>query len=177
MKFFKENDKTPFILVAFGIILYLVLSNLPVVFSGISYVSSVVFPFILGSCVAFIINVPMSFFERKLFYKLKKGKRSLSLIMAIVSIVGVILLVSRLIIPELVDTIFKLSNNIPEYVKEIQALLEKTSMNKPMVHKYVNQITFDWDKISGELITFLQDGATSMLNSTVSAITDVVQLL
>ena len=89
--------------------------------------------------------------------------------MAIVSIVGVILLVSRLIIPELVDTIFKLSNNIPEYVKEIQALLEKTSMNKPMVHKYVNQITFDWDKISGELITFLQDGATSMLNSTVSA--------
>ena len=74
--------------------------------------------------------------------------------MAIVSIVGVILLVSRLIIPELVDTIFKLSNNIPEYVKEIQALLEKTSMNKPMVHKYVNQITFDWDKISGELITF-----------------------
>lgn len=78
--------------------------------------------------------------------------------MAIVSIVGVILLVSRLIIPELVDTIFKLSNNIPEYVKEIQALLEKTSMNKPMVHKYVNQITFDWDKISGELITFLQDG-------------------
>lgn len=97
--------------------------------------------------------------------------------MAIVSIVGVILLVSRLIIPELVDTIFKLSNNIPEYVKEIQALLEKTSMNKPMVHKYVNQITFDWDKISGELITFLQDGATSMLNSTVSAITDVVQFI
>ena len=177
MKFFKENDKTPFILVAFGIILYLVLSNLPVVFSGIYYVSSVAFPFILGSCVAFIINVPMSFFERKLFYKLKKGKRSLSLIMAIVSIVGVILLVSRLIIPELVDTIFKLSNNIPEYVKEIQALLEKTSMNKPMVHKYVNQITFDWDKISGELITFLQDGATSMLNSTVSAITDVVQFI
>ena len=46
-----------------------------------------------------------------------------------------------------------------------------------MVHKYVNQITFDWDKISGELITFLQDGATSMLNSTVSAITDVVQFI
>ncbi|MCI6008716.1 MAG: AI-2E family transporter, partial [Anaerostipes hadrus] len=63
MKFFKEDDKTPFILVAFGIILYLVLSNLHVVFSGISYVSSVAFPFNLGSCVAFIINVPMSFFE------------------------------------------------------------------------------------------------------------------
>ncbi|MFR7383325.1 MAG: hypothetical protein ACLUTO_01740 [Anaerostipes sp.] len=72
MKFFKENDKTPFILVAFGIILYLVLSNLQIVFAGLSYASSVAFPFILGSCLAFIINVPMRFFETHVFQKIKK---------------------------------------------------------------------------------------------------------
>lgn len=177
MKFFKENDKTPFILVAFGIVLYLILSNLQIVFQGISYVSSVAFPFILGSCLAFIINVPMRFFEKRVFQKLKKGKRALSLVMALVCIVGVIILVSGLIIPELVDTIYKLSNNIPGYVNEIQDFLEQHSINKPMVHKYVNQITFDWDKISGELIAFLQDSATNMLNSTVSAITNVVQVV
>ena len=177
MKFFKENDKMPFILVAFGIVLYLVLSNLQIVFSGIAYVSSVAFPFILGSCLAFIINVPMRFFERRVFKKLKKGKRAISLIMSLVCIVGVIILVSGLIIPELVDTIFRLSNNIPGYVKETQAFLEQHSINKPMVHKYVNQISFDWDKISGELISFLQDSATNMLNSTVSAITNVVQVV
>ena len=141
MKFFKENDKTPFILVAFGIILYLGLSNFSIVFDGISYVSSVAFPFILGSCLAFIINVPMRFFEKRVFRKLKKGKRALSLIAAIVCIVGVIILVSGLIIPELVDTIFRLSNNIPGYVKEIQDFLQRYSINKPMVHKYVNQIS------------------------------------
>ena len=103
MKFFKENDKTPFILVAFGITLYLILSNLKIVFSGISYASSVAFPFILGSCLAFIINVPMRFFENRVFHKVRKGKRVLSLIAALLSIVGVIILVSRLIIPELVN--------------------------------------------------------------------------
>ena len=177
MKFFKENDKTPFILVAFGIILYLILSNLQVVFTGLSYVSSVAFPFILGSCLAFIINVPMRFFETRVFKKMKRGKRALSLVVALFCIVGVIILVSGLIIPELVDTIFRLSNNIPEYVKETQDFLQHYSINKPMVHKYVNQITFDWDKISGELISFLQDSATNMLNSTVSAITNVVQVV
>lgn len=177
MKFFKENDKTPFILVAFGIVLYLVLSNLQIVFNGLAYVSSVAFPFILGSCLAFIINVPMRFFETHVFKKIKKGKRALSLIVALLCIVGVIILVSGLIIPELVDTIFKLSNNIPGYVKEIQDFLEQHSINKPMVHKYVNQITFDWDKISGELIAFLQDSATNMLNSTVSVITNAVQVV
>lgn len=177
MKFFKENDKTPFILVAFGITLYLILSNLKIVFSGISYASSVAFPFILGSCLAFIINVPMRFFENRVFHKMRKGKRALSLIAALLSIVGVIILVSRLIIPELVETIFKLSNNIPGYVKEIQDFLEHYSINKPMVHKYVNQITFDWDKISGGLISFLQDSATNMLNSTVSVISNAVQVV
>ena len=46
-----------------------------------------------------------------------------------------------------------------------------------MVHKYVNQITFDWDKISGGLISFLQDSATNMLNSTVSVISNAVQVV
>lgn len=177
MKFFKENDKTPFILVAFGIILYLVLSNLQIVFAGLSYASSVAFPFILGSCLAFIINVPMRFFETHVFQKIKKGKRGLSLIVALLCIIGVIILVSGLIIPELVDTIFKLSNNIPGYVKEIQEFLEHYSINKPMVHKYVNQLSFDWDKVSGELIAFLQDSATNMLNSTVSVISNAVQVV
>ena len=177
MKFFKENDKTPFILVAFGIILYLVLSNLQIVFAGLSYASSVAFPFILGSCLAFIINVPMRFFETHIFKKVKKGKRALSLVVALLCIIGVIILVSGLIIPELVDTIFKLSNNIPGYVKEIQGFLERYSINKPMVHKYVNQLSFDWDKVSGELIAFLQDSATNMLNSTVSVISNAVQVV
>ena len=92
-------------------------------------------------------------------------------------IVGVIILVSGLIIPELVDTIFRLSNNIPGYVKEIQDFLQRYSINKPMVHKYVNQISFDWDKISGDLIAFLQDSATNMLNSTVSVISNAVQVV
>ena len=119
----------------------------------------------------------MRFFENRVFHKVRKGKRALSLIAALLSIVGVIILVSRLIIPELVETIFKLSNNIPGYVKEIQDFLEHYSINKPMVHKYVNQITFDWDKISGGLISFLQDSATNMLNSTVSVISNAVQVV
>ncbi len=118
----------------------------------------------------------MRFFENRVFHKVRKGK-PLSLIAALLSIVGVIILVSRLIIPELVETIFKLSNNIPGYVKEIQDFLEHYSINKPMVHKYVNQITFDWDKISGGLISFLQDSATNMLNSTVSVISNAVQVV
>lgn len=177
MKFFKENDKMPFILVAFGILLYLFLDNIQIFLNGVSYVASAAFPFILGSCLAFIINVPMRFFENRVFRKVKKGKRAVSLIAALVCIVGVILLVSGLIIPEIVDTLFRLSNSIPGYMKGIQDFIENTSKDLPAIHKYIGEIEFDWNKISGQIITFLQNWATGLLNSTVSIISNAVQVV
>lgn len=177
MKFFKDNDKTPFILVAFGIILYLGLSNLQIVIQGISYVSSVAFPFILGSCLAFIINVPMRFFENRVFQKVKRGKRILSLVAAIACIIGVILLVCGLIIPELVSTLFKLSNRVPGFVMEVKGFLENVSKDNPAIHQYISQMSLDWDKIGGELMGYLQTWATGLLNSTVSVISNAVQVV
>ena len=177
MKFFKENDKMPFILVAFGILLYLFLDNIQIFLNGVSYVASAAFPFILGSCLAFIINVPMRFFENRVFRKVKKGKRAVSLMAALVCIVGVILLVSGLIIPEIVDTLFRLSNSIPGYMKGIQDFIENTSKDLPAIHKYIGEIEFDWNKISGQIITFLQNWATGLLNSTVSIISNAVQVV
>lgn len=177
MKFFKENDKTPFILVAFGIVLYLALNNIQIFLDGISYVASAAFPFILGSCLAFIINVPMRFFEKRIFKNVKKGKRAISLVAALFCIVGVILLVSGLIIPEIVDTLFRLSNSIPGYMKEVQEFIERTSRDLPAMHKYIGEMDFDWNKISGQMIEFLQNWATGLLNSTVSIISNAVQVV
>lgn len=44
MKYFKENDKSPFILVAFGIILYFILNHISYVLHGIGYAASAAFP-------------------------------------------------------------------------------------------------------------------------------------
>lgn len=177
MKFWKENDKTPFILVAFGIGLFFLLLNLEYVLHGAAYVASIAFPFILGSCLAFIINVPMRFFESRVFVKVKKGRRPMSLVMALACIVGVIVLVCGLIIPELVDTLYKLSVSIPFYVKEVQKFLENTSMDIPALQKYITQLAPDWNKISGELMNFLQNWAAGLLDSTVSVISGAVQVI
>lgn len=96
---------------------------------------------------------------------------------ALVCIVGVILLVSGLIIPEIVDTLFRLSNSIPGYMKGIQDFIENTSKDLPAIHKYIGEIEFDWNKISGQIITFLQNWATGLLNSTVSIISNAVQVV
>ena len=63
MEFNKKNIKT-FILIAFACILfYLGIKNIGLVVEAIGGVLGIMFPFILGAGIAFVINVPMTRIE------------------------------------------------------------------------------------------------------------------
>ena len=46
-----------------GVVLLVVL-NISKVFVGIAYVIGILYPLLLGLCIAFVLNIPMSFFEQ-----------------------------------------------------------------------------------------------------------------
>ena len=175
MKFYNKNTQGFFGLVAFGVLLYLGVSNISYILKAFSYLVSVIFPFIIGGCMAFIINVPMRFFETKLFSKVKKGKRALSLILAVVCIISVLALISFLILPELANTLYSLASSIPGFVNEIKEFLQNVSNNPLFTKQNLMKIDLDWNKISTELMGFFQSGASNILGSTVSVISSAVQ--
>ena len=175
MKFYNKNTQGFFGLVAFGVLLYLGVSNISYILKAFSYLVSVIFPFIIGGCMAFIINVPMRFFETKLFSKVKKGKRALSLILAILCIIGVLALISFLILPELANTLYSLASSIPGFVNEIKDFLQNVSDNPLLTKQNLMKIDLDWNKISTELMGFFQTSASNILGSTVSVISSAVQ--
>ena len=65
---------------------------------------SIVFPFLLGAAMAFILNVPMSFMEKRLFSKTKgkakKLKRPICLVLAILFVVAILWIVLLVVIHE-----------------------------------------------------------------------------
>ena len=69
MKKFRE-------LIVFTALLVVALWKLDVVLDVIRTIWNIVFPFALGGAIAFVINVPMSFLEKKLFDKSKKGNKT-----------------------------------------------------------------------------------------------------
>ena len=87
-------------LIVFTALIVVALWKFDVVFGVIKAVWGIIFPFALGGAIAFVINVPMSFLEKKLFGKAKeKGSkaaeklaRPISLLLTIVLVVGVIVL-------------------------------------------------------------------------------------
>ena len=101
-------------LVLGAVVLYWLLNHFSVVTGAIGSLLSLFSPYILGGALAFIINVPMAAIERKL--KLKKNKRAAAFGITIILFIAVITFCALVIVPQVVDTIQMIANQVPTAV-------------------------------------------------------------
>ena len=120
---FEVNKKTLFriFLGATGcIILYWLLNereNVKVVFNTILDILS---PFITGGCIAFILNVPMRFFENKLVKISGEGlRRTVALLLTFVSVLLVLGGVFLLLIPQIIETTQLFLPAVYDFIQEV----------------------------------------------------------
>ena len=116
---------------------YLIVSNFDIVLNVFSVAITSIYPVIVGLCIAFILNVPMSGLE-KLIKKRKPDitDRWARRIAVLGTYLGALLLVTLLIsivIPQLWRSMIALAQNLPVYVKAVldyaNNLLEQMGMN------------------------------------------------
>lgn len=86
-------------------------------------VSKVLSPFVIGACIAFILNVPMRAFERLLKnVKNDKLRRVIAISLTIVCLAIVLTAVFMLLIPQLLGAINELGQSVPRFVDNIRVL-------------------------------------------------------
>ncbi len=178
MKLDRENMRKMKELIVFTIIILIALWNYNILFGWIRFAFGIIFPFILGGGIAFILNVPMSFLEEKIFYNryLKDKKianrlaRPLTLVLTLALVIGVIVLVMFVVIPELTTTVLSLGKTIRAFVPEAQRFLEDLFTDNSEVRAWLDGLNLDIGKMTDSAVAFFQDGAGNVINSTVSAI-------
>lgn len=178
MKLDRENMRKMKELIVFTIIILIALWNYNILFEWIGFAFGIIFPFILGGGIAFILNVPMSFLEKKIFYNryLKDKKianrlaRPLSLVLTLALVIGVIVLVMFVVIPELTTTVLSLGKTIRAFVPEAQRFLEELFTDNSEIRAWLDGLNLDIGKMTDSAVSFFQDGAGNVINSTVSAI-------
>ena len=72
-----------------GVAFYCALQNLGTVFTALGWLLGVLWPFLLGGAIAFILNVPMRAIERQLFPKkrrLNRLRRPLALVLTLAAV-------------------------------------------------------------------------------------------
>lgn len=158
MKLDRENMRKMKELIVFTIIILIALWNYNILFGWIRFAFGIIFPFILGGGIAFILNVPMSFLEEKIFYNryLKDKKianrlaRPLTLVLTLALVIGVIVLVMFVVIPELTTTVLSLGKTIRAFVPEAQRFLEDLFTDNSEVRAWLDGLNLDIGKNGGQ---------------------------
>lgn len=168
-------------LIVFTALLVVALWKFDVVLDVLKTIGQIIFPFILGGAIVFVINVPMSFLEKKIFENIKKENkaarklaRPVSLLLTIVLVVGVIALVMIGVIPQLTKTMGSLMINITDFIPQIKIWIRDFFHDNREIMKLVDQVQFKPDQAIRWGISLLGNGAGNMMNTTVSAVGSVV---
>lgn len=182
MELSRETVKRIKGLIVFAALVVACLWKYDVVVSVLAFIFHVIFPFVLGGAIAFILNVPMNFIQRHLFaperverHKIqKKIARPVSMLIVIFGVFGIVAFVMFVLIPQLGDTFSNLGSSIQAFIPKVQEWAEKLFHDNKEIMTWVNSLKFDWNKIMGAGIDFFKNGAGSVLDSTITAAKSIV---
>ena len=189
-------------LIVFTAVVIMCFWKYDVVMKVFRFVFNIIYPFVLGGAIAFILNVPMSFVERHLFYRKEKddtdeeenkelkGKvcpektarqkkivRFISLLIVIAGVTGIIAFIMFVLIPQLADTFSNLGKSIQDFIPTIQQCADRWFHNNKEIMEWINGLKFDWNKVVNAGIGFLRNGAGNVVESTINTAKSIISAL
>ena len=177
----EKKIKSYFLLVAFGVLLYVVAINYRSLLLGIRYILAIVNPFIVGIVIAFIINVPMRALETGLYKKIKRKRlgRVLSLLTTLLLLVLVLWAIFTLIFPELYSTIESIGLRVPGAIEKVMEWGDKMAEKYPQIEGYILEAEkmladFDWKEALSQSFKFVKNGVGGFVNTTIDFVGNLV---
>lgn len=175
----KKNMKNLMILIVFAVLVLVGVQRIENLAAGFVFLMRIVFPFILGGAMAFILNIPMHFLEGRVFAKAKKKKlvRPVSLVLSILFVVAILQIVLVVVIPEIAATFAGISKNIEAFLPKLEQWLTEAFPDSEQLEMWIESLEFNWDKILQSAVNFLKNGAGNVLSSTVTVAKTVINSL
>lgn len=171
--------KQSLLLIVIGVLLMSALLNFSEVLGVFNLMIGLFMPLLVGGAIAFIMNVPMSFFERQID-RLSGGRRNrflekikspLCIIITFAIFVGAIYFIGNVIFPNLVESVKSIAAVVQQsYPGWITALDEK-GINTDLLEKYFPEID------TAKIVDTLKSSASTILSTAGQAATSVFSVM
>ena len=159
----------------FGIILYFALNNYDTLLAAISRFVFVFRPFIYGAVIAFLLDIPTRYFER-VFRKFKKP-RVLAIPTTYLCSFLVLILLVRLIAPQIIDSAFSLINNVNLYFENLNELMDNIESQFHLDPDTVNQFRISYEDVLNQLLSMLRELLPGIVDFSVKVGSGVINFL
>lgn len=148
--------------------------------NGLMVFIAVIQPFLIGFMLAFIINLPMNFFERKVYSKIFKTEKTKKLVPVfslisswILFILGIVIFLNVLI-PRISKAVTALIERFPLFLDDLIDLLNNNKFTKDFAddaQKYINSV--DWNNALVQVKDYFVGEAGNIFDKTTSIINSV----
>ena len=182
-----KRMKNGMLLIAFGVALYACLNHLGSVIDFFQTVSRLLLPIIAGMILAFVLNVPVRGFEKlytRLFHKLNVKEDTirriplvmLSLLSTLICIVLIVVLVSTMVIPQLINSVrsvyLMIQSRIPQWISFLSSYGFDTSWITTALSSFsLSQINIE------HIVQSILSGAGNFLNSALGIASSTISVL
>ena len=140
------------------------------VVSWMSRLWSVAFPLILGCLFAYVLNIIMKVLENHWFPITNskaaiRVRRSVCVFLSIFLVFGAIILIIRIVLPELVEAFSVMADEIPVYFEKVQDWIVANGEMFPSLAEQIGAMEINWQEMFNKVFTYVTSGFSSMLNS------------
>ncbi len=147
-------------------VLYLGLQNLGAVARGISWLLGILSPLLIGFGIAFVLNVPLTALEERIFPLLPwrenrlflKIRRPLAIALSLLFTVGLLLLLILLILPQLRTSLLSLAQVLPAYLEDLRDFSVSFLGRWGVSPRFLEQLTLDEARLEELLAALFSQG-------------------
>lgn len=148
--------KNILIILSYAALLVLGVIYFESIFQYLGELLNIIQPFIIGFILAFIFNIPMKFFEKKLAIQNKKKRRVVSALLSVLLILLVLLLVVMVVVPQVIENVRTLIDNLPSIFAQAE--------------KWLNYV-FEEIRLSPDLLDKINEFQTRFAQTFISTLT------
>ncbi len=131
-----------------AILFFTILNKFKDIKRAIQFIITILFPFLLGIGIAFILNNPEKWVENKLLKNVplqKNHKRILATLIVFILAIGFLILFFSIIIPNTIDSVRQFSTNIAVYSDTFISYTKDFAYRMNISEKQVEQILINFD--------------------------------
>lgn len=160
------------------IILYWLLNERESVKHVWGTILSILSPFIIGGCMAFILNVPMRFFENKLARIKGAGlRRAAALVLTFIAMAIVLGGVFLLLIPQLVETFEMFVPAVYDFLMDLEVYINDFLLEYPEVMELVQDSSvlgnLNWSAFVQKIVSVLGNSVSVIVQGAVTTLGNV----
>ena len=182
MKKMSKETKRAMWLIVFSMALFILSLNFEKALGIIKLVLSAAAPVIAGLALAFILNIPMSFFEHKLFAFMDKSKhkfvRSLKkvicLAVTLILVLGLIAVILTVILPTFTDAANSMIKTVANYVSDLPAKIDKLTKSLGLSQSTINKYLGGSDELLKNAVDYAKSEASNWVSKAMDITMSVV---